>query len=72
MNRLSAFLTIFLTSLLMSFAAHAQRPESVQENLIVSAVQKYNEGNYEAARATLSNLLQNDSRNDDGICAEIA
>ncbi len=64
MNRLSAFLTIFLTSLLMSFAAHAQRPESVQENLIVSAVQKYNEGNYEAARATLSNLLQNDSRND--------
>lgn len=48
----------------MSFAAHAQRPESVQENLIVSAVQKYNEGNYEAARATLSNLLQNDSRND--------
>lgn len=64
MNRLSAFLTIFLTSLLISFAAHAQRPESVQENLIVSAVQKYNEGNYEAARATLSNLLQNDSRND--------
>jgi tetratricopeptide (TPR) repeat protein len=64
MNRLSAFLTIFLTSLLMSFAAHAQRPESIQENLIVSAVQKYNEGNYEAARATLSNLLQNDSRND--------
>lgn len=64
MNRLSAFLTIFLTLLLMSFAAHAQRPESVQENLIVSAVQKYNEGNYEAARATLSNLLQNDSRND--------
>ena len=64
MNRLSAFLTILLTSLLMSFAAHAQRPESVQENLIVSAVQKYNEGNYEAARATLSNLLQNDSRND--------
>jgi tetratricopeptide (TPR) repeat protein len=64
MNRLSAFLTIFLTSFLMSYAAHAQRPESVQENLIVSAVQKYNEGNYEAARATLSNLLQNDSRND--------
>ncbi len=64
MNRLSVFLTIVLTSLLMSFAAFAQRPESVQENLIVSAVQEYNEGNYEAARATLSNLLQNDSRND--------
>ena len=64
MNRLSVFLTIVLTSLLMSFEAFAQRPESVQENLIVSAVQEYNEGNYEAARATLSNLLQNDSRND--------
>ena len=64
MNRLSAFLTIFLMSLLVSFTAFAQRPESVQENLIVSAVQKYNEGNYDAARATLSNLLQNDSRND--------
>ena len=51
-------------SLLVSFTAFAQRPESVQENLIVSAVQKYNEGNYDAARATLSNLLQNDSRND--------
>ena len=48
----------------MYTASFAQRPESVQENLIVSAVQKYNEGNYDAARATLSNLLQNDSRND--------
>ena len=64
MNRLAALPIIFLMSLLMSSMALAQRPQSVQENLIVSAVQKYNEGNYDAARATLTNLLQNDSGND--------
>ena len=64
MNRLAALPIIFLMSLLMSSMALAQRPQSVQENLVVSAVQKYNEGNYDAARATLTNLLQNDSGND--------
>ena len=48
----------------MSHVAFAQRPESIQENLIVSAVQKYNEGNYEAADAILDNILQNDTSND--------
>ena len=64
MNRLTTVIITFVAFLLMYTASFAQRPESVQENLIVSAVQKYNEGNYDAARATLSNLLQNDSRND--------
>mgnify|MGYP002517864526 CR=1 FL=1 len=42
----------------------AQRPESVQENQIVSAVQSINEKNYEAARSTLKNVLDNDQNND--------
>ena len=64
MNRLVTFLTTVLLIFLISDVALAQRPESIQENLIVSAVQKYNEGNYDAADSILDNILQEDSRND--------
>ena len=64
MSRLATIFITILTAFLMLEPAFAQRPESIQENLIVSAVQKYNEGNYDAAKATLNNLLQKDTGND--------
>ena len=64
MSRKAFFLTTFLTVLLMVQTLCAQRPESVKENQIVSAVQSINEKNYEAARSTLKNVLDNDQNND--------
>ena len=64
MSRTAVFLTSFLMALLMAQTVFAQRPDSIQENLVVSAVQKYNEGNYDAARSTLNNVLENDENND--------
>ena len=49
---------------LISLPVQAQRKESIQENLIVSAVQNYNEGNYDAANATLMHILEKDPSND--------
>lgn len=49
---------------LISLPVQAQRKESIQENLIVSAVQNYNEGNYDAANATLTHILEKDPSND--------
>lgn len=42
----------------------AQRPDSIQENQIVSAVQKYHDGNYDVARDILNDILQKDINND--------
>ena len=64
MNKSITIFSTILIAFLMSLTVQAQRPESIQENLIVSAVQKYNEGNFEAASATLDHILQNDTRND--------
>ena len=64
MNKTIAFLITTLMGLLMAQAVFAQRPESIQENLVVSAVQLYNEGNYGAARETLEHLLKDDTAND--------
>ena len=64
MKRSIAYFTTILMTLLMSCVTFAQRPQSIQENLIVSAVQKYNEGNYDAADSILDNILQNDTKND--------
>lgn len=57
---LAASLMLFL----ISFDALAQRPHSVQENMILSAVKKYNEGNYDAANESLKHIIQVDSEND--------
>ena len=48
----------------MSFSTSAQRPNSLQENLILSAVQKYNEGNHDAAKESLSHIVEADPTND--------
>lgn len=60
------YITALMTSifLLSALASHAQRPQSVQENLLLSAVMKYNEKNYEAARETLCGILKNDPESD--------
>ena len=61
MRRILTALVILLTS---SYAASAQRPESAQENMLLSAVNKYNEGDYDAARSELACVLEADQKND--------
>lgn len=60
-RRILTALVILLTS---SYAASAQRPESAQENMLLSAVNKYNEGDYDAARSELACVLEADQKND--------
>ena len=50
--------------ILMPQRMFAQRPDSIQENQIVSAVQKYHDGNYDVARDILNDILQKDINND--------
>lgn len=64
MNKLAVIFSTFLMVALISLPVQAQRKESIQENLIVSAVQNYNEGNYDAANATLTHILEKDPSND--------
>ena len=64
MNKLAVIFSTFLMVALISLPVQAQRKESIQENLIVSAVQNYNEGNYDAANATLMHILEKDPSND--------
>ena len=58
----------FITALAVLFltfsVAYAQRPESIQENMLLSAVKKYNERNYDAARSTLKEVIERDPEND--------
>ena len=64
---MKSYMTVLMTSVLLllsAFASSAQRPESIQENLLLSAVTKYNERNYESARETLCGILKNDPVND--------
>ena len=50
-----------LTLLFLTFSvAYSQRPQSLQENMLLSAVKKYNEGNHDAAAATLKEILEKD------------
>ena len=58
------YLTAFLLVSLMSQAALAQRPESVKENLVISAVNKYNAGNFADARTILNQAIEKDSECD--------
>ena len=64
MKRTAALLIIFLMVILMPQRMFAQRPDSIQENQIVSAVQKYHDGNYDVARDILNDILQKDINND--------
>ena len=57
-------LTAFLALLICATTVLAQRPESLQENMLLSAVKKYNEGNHDAARATLNAILEKDQTSD--------
>ena len=53
---------IFL--LTASPAAFSQRPEGLEENMLLSAVNEYNEGRYDAAQAFLSNIIEQNNEND--------
>ena len=64
MKRTIIYLTAILFTVLMVQGAFAQNPESLQENMILSAVKKYNERNFEAAKATLDNIIKLDQDND--------
>lgn len=64
MKRFLSVLATLVFLLAASSGSHAQRPESVGENMLLSAVKKYNEGKYDAARATLENILDADQSND--------
>ena len=43
MKRILMVLAAFLALLICATSAFAQRPESLQENMLLSAVKKYNE-----------------------------
>ena len=62
--RFIVYLTAFLLVSLMSQTALAQRPESVKENLVISAVNKYNAGNLADARTILNQAIEKDSECD--------
>lgn len=56
---------VALTILFLSFSmAYSQRPESLQENMLLSAVTKYNEGKYDAAKTALNGVLEKDPKSD--------
>lgn len=58
---MSRFLTVLMTLTLLlvsSQYAVAQRPESLQENQLLSAVKKYNDGEYDKARTTLNAIIE--------------
>ena len=57
-------LTASLVLLLTTVGAFAQRLDSLQENMILSAVNKYNEGNYDAAKESLNHIIEVNSEND--------
>ena len=64
MNRILAYLTTILTAILLVAGAYAQNPGSRQENMVMSAVEKYNSHDYAAARAVLNNIIKESPEND--------
>ncbi len=62
--RIRRIITALVISFLAVSASYAQRPESLQENMLMSAVKKYNEGEYDAAKATLNGILESDRNSD--------
>lgn len=59
-----AIITSLTIILLIFSSAYAQRPQSVQENMLLSAVKKYNDRDFDAARAALNNVLEKDPDSD--------
>lgn len=53
-----------LAAVLMALGASAQSLESIQENMILSAVEKYNEKDNAAAREILNNIVKQEPDND--------
>lgn len=51
-------------ALLMALGASAQSSESIKENMILSAVEKYNERDHASAREILNNIVKQDQDND--------
>lgn len=64
MNRIISYLTTISAAFLMALGVSAQNPESLQENMILSAVEKYNERDNAAAREILNNIVKVDQDND--------
>ena len=64
MNKIISYLTMISAALLMALGASAQSPESIQENMILSAVEKYNERDHASAREILNNIVKQDQDND--------
>lgn len=59
-----AYMTAVLLVFLVPQVSFAQRPESVKENRVVSAVDKYNAGKFAEARSELNLALEKDSECD--------
>ena len=64
MSRAIILLTTFILLFLATQTALCQRPESASENMVLSAVKKYNEGKYDSARSAFKSVLEKDPRND--------
>lgn len=59
------YISVLLSSLFLAgLPLQAQRTGSVQENLLLSAVKKYNDGHYGDARKTLKGILEQDADDD--------
>ena len=61
MRRYITALTIFFLTFSL---AYSQRPESIQENMLLSAVKMFNDGKYDAAKTALNDVLEKDSESD--------
>lgn len=59
-----SILTVLAVALQMTLSAQEPRPRAAHENLILSAVQLYNDKDLEGARALLASVLAEDSSND--------
>ena len=64
MNRYITALMAAIFLLTASPTAFSQRPEGLEENMLLSAVNEYNEGRYDAAQAFLSNIIEQNNGND--------
>ena len=61
MRRYITALAIFFLTFSL---AYSQRPESIQENMLLSAVKMFNDGKYDAAKTALNDVLEKDSESD--------
>lgn len=64
MNKAIRYILTFITALLLAQLSFAQLPDSSVENDVLSAVVKYNEGDFTAAKTILRGVLEKDPKND--------